>query len=215
MWHAKSTAILRAHGWDESEVYLCPYDEPRGEDADAAKELSDWLRKTIPEVNLFLTINSADSLWLQSSADIVAVVPALADSRQIMDSTKIWLYGTSGSAKQNSIYGYYRLMPWRAFSYGMAGVGFWSYSDNANSGWDDDYGGGRINYSPVYFDESGRLLSSLRWEAWAQGLRDVDILRAAVGKVDTRDLALKIIKDNVSDGESGADSVIQRLLSRY
>ena len=213
VWYAKATAILRDHGWDESEVYLYPYDEPRDEDADAAKELNDWLRKTIPGVNVFLTINSVDSLSLQSSADIVAVVPALVDSLQIKDSTKIWLYGTSGSAKHNSIYGYYRLMPWRAFSYDMAGVGFWSYSDKGKSGWNDDYGGGRTNYSPVYFDESGRLLSSLRWEAWAQGLRDVDILRAAAGKIDTRDMALKIIKDNVSYGELSADSAIQGLLS--
>lgn len=211
-WHKKAYSMLAAHGWRHDQIYLYPYDEPNGEDAAAAAEVIAWLRKNIVEVNIFLTVNSVNSLSLLPAADIVAVVPQVAASNNIRDMSKVWLYGTSGSAKQNSVYSYYRLLPWRAFSYGMAGVGFWSYSDRGHAGWNDDFGGGRVNYSPVYFNASGELVSSLRWEAWAQGLRDVVVLRAGAKRMNTGELAKTVLERAEAGGGSGADDVIQSVL---
>ncbi len=120
-----------------------------------------------------------------SPADIETALPSvdilcpsmdlvMAIGSDVFQRTRLpsWTYGCS-SEKNLPPYAYYRGFSWIAFSLGLQGVGMWTYSD-VNAMALSDYAGG-ISYAMVYAGEEG-IVGSKRWDAWRQGIADVEYL---------------------------------------
>lgn len=175
-WYGRVLEAARGAGVDGKSVMLYPYDEPAGDEIPAAEAFYAWLRKAIPGVQLFATIDSPEALRLLPRLDISCITRKIAP--QVSIQAEVWLYDVKGPGKANPPYAYYRLLPWEAYSRGMQGAGFWSYADISGSAW-DDFDGRRPDYGVVYESQDAEsLISSRRWEAWKMGMEDVMILKA-------------------------------------
>jgi len=83
-----------------------------------------------------------------------------------------WMY-VCASEKNASPFGYYHWLSWKAFSYGLGGIGMWVYTDR-NATTFSDYVSG-VSYAMVYGGERG-MIGSKRWDAWRQGIADYEYL---------------------------------------
>lgn len=72
-------------------------------------------------------------------------------------------------------YGHYRMLPWRAWTRGMQGIGFWSYSDAGGNTWERYGASTRASYSTVFIGK-GTLHDTKHWEAYREGLQDYELL---------------------------------------
>lgn len=77
----------------------------------------------------------------------------------------------------------YRLTSWKAWRVGAKGVGFWSFDDTRGSSAWDDFDGTRPDWAVVYEGENG-IISSLRWEAFKQGIEDYQLLELSKYKIE-------------------------------
>ncbi|MBV5329409.1 MAG: DUF4091 domain-containing protein [Chlorobium sp.] len=168
-------------GFSEEQLYLYPFDEMRGEEISRFKTLADWVHTEIPAVKFYATLLVEESLQILPS---LAIAQVKNDDKLIgvaLNSGKeIWLYNAVENTKSLPPYSYYRLMPWKAFNRGLAGVGFWNYADtgwgdNPGSAW-NDFDGNRADCTVIYDGENGAIVSSRRWEAWRMGLEDYELL---------------------------------------
>ncbi len=83
-----------------------------------------------------------------------------------------WMY-VCASEKNMPPFGYYRWLSWKAFSYGLQGIGMWVYTDR-NAMTFSDYVSG-VSYAMVFAGEQG-IIGSKRWDAWRQGIADYEYL---------------------------------------
>lgn len=110
---------------------------------------------------------------------------------------EVWTYECIGPGKANHPYSYYRLMPWKAFKYGLTGVGFWVYADPYDTVPWDDTGRALGYYGAVYGKSESSvntggeiIIPSRRWEAWREGIEDyvyLQQLREAIEKTKRTD----------------------------
>ncbi|MCE5237201.1 hypothetical protein LLH23_01760 [bacterium] len=84
-----------------------------------------------------------------------------------------WLYACA-SEKNSDPCAYYRWLAWKAFKLGFGGLGMWVYVDG-NCATPSDYTSG-VSYALIY-GWPDRVVDSKRWEAWRQGIADVEYLR--------------------------------------
>lgn len=217
-WYLGALDVLAKHGWRADSVYIYPYDEPSGLVIKEAAATYDWMRAELPGVKLFATIENAPAVSLFCALDITVVLPKI-DASSARCKPEAWLYDIQGPSKNNSIYAYYRLMPWRAVSKAMEGVGFWSYSDfGGGDFWNDKAGRGRYSYSPIYKDSEASIRSSRRWEAWRAGLEDAALLRMLAKKnqrYSAANMAKQVIAERLgssSDADGTRAIVIRELL---
>lgn len=103
---------------------------------------------------------------------------------------------------------HYLLMGWNAYTFGASGTGFWSYSDiqyggvTPASAW-DDFDSTRPDWAVVYenkFAPSAGPISSRRWEAYRQGLQDLNLINnvAATGNTSALPTANTVPNDDIS-----------------
>jgi hypothetical protein len=64
---------------------------------------------------------------------------------------------------------------WKAYHRGYEGVGFWSFNDSGTTSVWDDYDWVTDDYSVVY-EGTNKPVTSVRWEAWRQGIQDYRLL---------------------------------------
>jgi len=90
-------------------------------------------------------------------------------------SKHLWTYQVLGFGA--SAFDGYRLSFWRCWREGIAGHGFWSYSDCGGSNWDrtDEP---RNDYAVIYDGDPDELIPGKRWEAWREGVEDYAYLWA-------------------------------------
>lgn len=216
-WYEKVAKASARAGFSQDHLYLYPFDEVQGSQADMLISLSSWLRKEIPSVRLYTTIWQADSLRVLPYVNIAQIHERLIENIGVT-RTELWLYGTRTPAKSNSPYSYYRMMAWKAFLRGYRGVGFWAYADagwenNPGTAW-DDFDGAYPDFAVIYEGEGNSIISSRRWEAWRMGIEDYELLTMygrTMGSEAAKSLARIVVEH--PDDPSKSDEVRRRILT--
>ncbi|MDT8420829.1 MAG: DUF4091 domain-containing protein [Desulfuromonadales bacterium] len=172
-------------GFRRQQIYLYPFDEMKRDIISHFIDLAKWARGQVPALQFYATIDNVDALNAIPFLDIAQIknmdkIVNQAINFSRISKTELWLYDSHGPAKSNSPYDYYRLQPWKAFSLGYTGVGFWSYADigwgeSVGTAW-NDFDGRRPDFAVIYEGKDGSLISSRRWEAWRIGLEDYQLL---------------------------------------
>jgi len=212
-WYESLTKICVKSGIPKSNLYLYPYDEMNDKKIDDFIIFSNWVRKEMPDIRLYATINNMKALKALPYLDVAQIANNDKMLRAIIEpKTELWLYDARGPAKSLSPYSYYRLMAWTAFLNNFKGIGFWAYADSTRTDLDDSDGDGR-DYAVIYKGEGGSIISSRRWEAWRMGIEDYELLTMyskAKGDAAAKMLA-KSVLDNPLD-TTKADEVRKKIL---
>ena len=128
-------------------------------------------------------------------------------------------------SKASNAYWAYRLSAWRALRYDYEGIGFWCYDDVGGPGlvnWDDT-DGKKSDYAVIY-EGAQRPVTSVRWEAWRQGVQDyryVEWVRslaaacedAALAKSATEEASSSVGRVLAGKDRATADETVTRLRS--
>jgi DNA-binding beta-propeller fold protein YncE len=160
-----------------------------------------WTQEILPASTLLKTIDPNMQVWANMQSDVSvanlqAALPyvdrycptqtSIAGARHavVLQTTHpSWMY-ESGSSKISLPFEYYRWFSWKAWSYGLGGVGMWVYIDE-NAQELSDYADGP-SFAMIYGGDQG-VIGSKRWEAWRQGIADYEYLRMLT---DTKDAAM-------------------------
>jgi hypothetical protein len=194
-WIRKIRTLLESLSISPSEWALYPVDEPMGKDLRFLREVAAWVKEADPAVQIYANPISTSSVQT-SQKDLVALdslidfwQPSLrfaAKEGEAFFSGLMrpwWIYENAPMpAKSASPWKSYRLLSWRAWAIGAAGVGFWSYSDTSGTSAWDDLDGRRPDYAVVYEarEDGATPVSSRRWEAFREGIEDYQLLESAL-----------------------------------
>ncbi|MBW8040389.1 MAG: hypothetical protein FVQ85_10355 [Planctomycetes bacterium] len=189
--HLKSTGI----GYDRFAMY--PFDESL---CDEFYELAKLIKKIDPKIRIFanhfrngprdfMRFKELIDIWCPREMYCAAHPDWVAKLKDF--GKPVWTYDCMGPGKANDPYGYYRLMPWKAFKHGFTGAGFWVYSDPIETvPWDDTIKS-KGYYGVVYGAADSpvptggeNIVPSRRWEAWREGIEDYVYLRQLQAAVD-------------------------------
>jgi len=213
VWYENLKKACVDSGISVSDLYLYPYDEMNGKKISDFIVFASWVRKEIPEIKLYATINDKNALIALPYLDIAQIVNNVVILRSIdRPKTELWLYDGRGPAKLLSPYSYYRLMAWTAFLNNYKGIGFWAYADSTRVVW-YNFDEEKRDYGVIYQGEGTSIISSRRWEAWRMGIEDYELLTMyskAKGDAAAKRLA-KSVLDNPLD-TTKADEVRKKIL---
>lgn len=181
---------LRQQGLGYDRWILHAFDETL---CDEFLELASFIKQTNPQVRLFADHINDKPATIRKFRDVIDIwcpnerhIRMYPDRLELVRSfgKPVWMYKSQGPGRANDPYSYYRLAHWRAFQYGLNGVGFWVYHDkNGPVVW-DEIGNIQGYYGVIYsgssypggsLDES--IVPSRRWEAWREGIEDSEYLR--------------------------------------
>ncbi|HEX5150801.1 MAG TPA: hypothetical protein VFW07_05105 [Parafilimonas sp.] len=182
-WYKAVWQTIKKYGFTDSQIYLYPYDEVRGNDINDDAALITWIKQEAPELRVYGTIVSTD-------AEAISRILPLLDIAQVqlkgknsngvtypVHKTEIWLYKNSPTSRSESPYSHYRLMAWEAFLNDYTGIGFWSYaSDKKQKFISDPFIDADADFSVIYNDKGNSIISSRRWDAFSLGIEDYQIL---------------------------------------
>ena len=182
-WCKAIWETVRNHGFNNSQIYLFPYDEVRGNDIKDDVKLITWIKKAMPEIQIYSTIVGTNKEAIEAILPITDVahiqektVPLNTISYPDSKAEK-WLYKNYSQARSESPYKKYRLMAWEAFAYDFTGIGFWSYAmDSKQKFITDPFTNSNADFSVVYDGPGTSIVSSRRWEAFSLGIEDYQLL---------------------------------------
>lgn len=150
-----------------------------------------WTQEIIPASTLLKSVDPTMLVWANfqsevSLANLQAALPFVdmycptqasiwGGLLDVLNQATLpaWMYA-SGSSKIAPPFEYYRWFSWKAWSYGLGGVGMWVYVDE-NAAEFSDYADGP-SFAMIYGGDQG-VIGSKRWEAWRQGIADYEYLR--------------------------------------
>lgn len=181
---------LREQGLGYDRWILHPFDETL---CDEFYDLAFLIKQIDPKVRIFADHINDKPATIRKYRDVIDIwcpnerhIRMYPDRLELVRSfgKPVWMYKSQGPGRANDPYSYYRLVHWRAFQYGLNGVGLWVYHDKDGPvGWDEIdnvqgyygviYSGS--SYPGGSLDES--IVSSRRWEAWREGIEDFEYLR--------------------------------------
>jgi hypothetical protein len=191
-WAKVLSAHMKELNLQPGQLGICLVDEPHTDAQDAT--IATWakaIKTTAPELTLFEDPAAArlgENKNQDSIAPIDIICPALSAYfdggrplqkyfQQLQAQGKQqWFYQCTGPVRLYDPQLYYRYQAWHAFADGATGEGFWSFSDisKALSSF-SEYGTGRINYAPVFFD-GDMVYDSVHWDAVREGVEDYEEL---------------------------------------
>jgi len=94
---------------------------------------------------------------------------------------KLWFY-LNNAIDYADPYSHFRMLPWRSWTRGMTGTGFWGYCDVGLASWSRGEGswnryvtGVTRHYSPVFLGRR-TVHDTKHWEAFREGLQDYECL---------------------------------------
>ena len=200
-WLSEIQKVMSTAGYGVKDWELYPLDEPSGPGLEALVSIARIIRDELPGVGIYanpITTHTHPSNETQLRA-LVGLVdswqPMLSFARQegagffnTLEKNWGFYHNPPVPAKFADPVKDYRAQGWWAWQLGGSSVGFWSYSDSTGSSVWDDFDGRRPDFSVVY-EKSGRLVSSRRWEGFAEGVEDY-LLLAGSGLNVERDLDL-------------------------
>lgn len=219
-WYKELLTVLSIAGVDKKEVYYYPFDEIQKEYFQYFQKLSEWSKKDFNELKLFLTIHQEEALGMVPYAAISQITPSFSrKAKEKYPDSEIWQYTVISNSREKNAYTQYRLMAWEAFLYDYKGIGFWNYFDvnSFESNKENNYSklvhNKMADHTVVYTDKE-EIVSSRRWEAFSQGLRDYKIISAYANKKG-RQKAKKKVKEvlDYSEDVGKADLIINEMLS--
>ena len=206
-WLNKLVKHLKDAGVGYDSFALYPFDETL---CDEFYELAKLIKSIDPKVRVYANSFGKGPKQFMRFRELIDIW-CLQDSHCIwhpkwLEAIKgfgkeVWTYECLGPAKAKDPYSYYRLLPWRAFTRGQTGAGFWVYHDGLNYKnvavpWDDTLKP-RGYYGVIYGAQtsplgklSENIVSSRRWEAWREGVEDYQYLyelQQAINKIRTKD----------------------------
>ncbi len=188
---------LKAAGWDYHRYAFYPVDEPG---LDFGKntvpilvQAAELIRAADPQFRIYTdpvpTLSRADferiepliDVWCPNMRLVTGLLAGDPRMRRIMDSGKtVWSYECESQVRSLSPLVYNRANAWRAWHFGLDGIGMWTFSTTQEDHW-PDRDARKEEYALVY---PGVLpVSSVRWEALRDGVEDVaalSLLKAAV-----------------------------------
>jgi hypothetical protein len=220
-WYNSIVKLIHENCSPTAQIYLYPYDEMAVRNINDFKALIQWCKNAIPGVKFFATLNTQKGVdEMLNSVDIAQVLPSNYGIKiPKVHRPEIWIYTAITPARSLSPYAFYRLMAWDAFLNDYDGIGFWNYADERNgnklnliSETSPNLSG---NYSVIYNDSSGNILSSRRWEAFSLGIEDYSILQAYSEKFGVENTK-RLVKDVVSQPANFnlADSVRNEMVTQ-
>lgn len=122
-------------------------------------------------------------VWCPNMRLVTGLLVADPRMQDILRSGKpVWSYECVSQVKSLSPLRYNRANAWRAFYFGLSGVGHWTFSTTQQNHWFAN-AGHNDEYALVYPGE--RPVPSVRWEAVRDGLEDVaaaSLLRERAGR---------------------------------
>ncbi|MDO6461380.1 hypothetical protein Q4485_11775 [Granulosicoccaceae sp. 1_MG-2023] len=187
-WLSRIDDLLRDAGYAPQDWALYPMDEISGEETRVFREVALLIRETLPSAQIY-----ANPISTSSDPTTVAQLQALEELVDQWQPVSKLYHSAVGSyfddsnvaqgffhipdvpAKAASPMQDYRVLGWHAWQRGANAIGFWAYSDATGSSVWDDFDGRRPDFAVVYEQGSG-LVSSRRWEAFAQGIEDHRLL---------------------------------------
>ncbi|MCB1757677.1 MAG: hypothetical protein KDJ38_19310, partial [Gammaproteobacteria bacterium] len=188
-WLEKINQIMQAAGYADTDWELYPVDEPGGEALTALAEIATVIRETLPGVGIYA--NPIDTHSYPTKPEQLQALTGLIDSWQpilalvrdekfngffrTLDAAWGFYHNPPVPAKRADALEHYRAQGWWAWALGATEVGFWAYSDSTGSSVWDDFDGRRPDFAVVY-EQSDHLVSSRRWEAFAEGIEDYQLL---------------------------------------
>ncbi len=188
VWLLNLKSWMQKAGYKDQDWQLYPLDEPSGSDLLVLKSIARFSKKILPNVGIYTDpvsthSNPTDLESLQTLAgSIDSWQPGLEFARgsgaeffQNLQQPWGFYHNPTTPAKRASAIADYRSQGWWAWTLGASSIGFWSYSDSTGSSVWDDFDGRRPDFAVVY-EKSDQLLSSRRWEAFAEGVEDYKLL---------------------------------------
>lgn len=192
-WTGLLATTMREAGFKDGEWALYPVDEPNGEDLARLARVISRLRSidgnlrfyanpTVPRGKGLLSIPALWQLkglvdfWQPLAGEAFeAVVTALGDDGR----GRVWVYQNPPEPAKSASPACYRATVTRAFDAGARGIGFWSFSSTSESSAWSDFDGRQPDWAVAYESPPGArvpFVSSRRWEAYKQGVRDFAVL---------------------------------------
>lgn len=191
-WLRYLISLMEESGYRPGDWALYPVDEPGPANLTWLLRVARWIKAQDRSVRIYANpgrINWSDVVPGSAVGELMEVVdiwqplrgdaadrlaPALRKARP----GRWWIYQV-GAAPAKSIPPWcYRQLGSEAAGMGASGFGFWSFSDTGGSSAWDDLDGTRPDWAVVYEDGKGGIVSSRRWEAFQQGIREFRALSA-------------------------------------
>jgi len=189
-WAKALSAHMKELNLRPGRLGICLVDEPHTDVQDAT--IAAWanaIKIAAPELTLFEDPSAArlgENKNQNSIAPIDIICPTLPAYinggsalqkyfQQLQAQGKQqWFYQCTGPVRLYDPQLYYRYQAWHAFANGATGEGFWSFSDTSKAPSSfSEYGTGRINYAPVFFD-GDTVYDSIHWDAVREGVEDYE-----------------------------------------
>ena len=130
-WYNKITNTIKENGFQNSQIYLYPFDEIYGKNIEIFKNLIVWAKEEIPGIKFYGTLT--DSSAIETLIPIIDIAQIASNYKHLKKlpshNCEIWIYRGGAPARALSPYSFYRLMAWEAFANGFNGIGFWNYAD--------------------------------------------------------------------------------------
>jgi outer membrane protein assembly factor BamB len=177
---------MKERGWDYDDYALYPVDDPGldyGPRVPIYVYAAELFREADPKFRIytdpvpglswrdFERIDPLVDVWCPNMRLVTGLIVGDPRIQRIMDSDKpVWSYECVSQVKSLSPLAYNRANAWRAWHFGLDGIGLWTFSTTqadhwlANADKNDEY-------ALVYPGEMP--VSSVRWEALRDGLEDV------------------------------------------
>lgn len=188
-WARRLKAFMDNAGIPLDHWMLYPVDEPSGEKKVALKSYMAMLKDAVPDFRLYTNpVAAKNKLSISELKDFGQAIdrwgPSLTyaegpEGRYFRGLKRPWwvYHNPRYPAKTGSPMLSYRLPAWRAWLVGASGIGVWSYDDTQKSSAWDDFDGPRGDWAMVYESPDGPV-SSRRWEAFREGMEDLQLFRA-------------------------------------
>jgi hypothetical protein len=185
-WIQQLDTALGENGFRRNQWALYPVDEPVAEKMESLI----WSAKIIKAVNKQLRVYanpiavSKNSVTIWQLIQLEPLVDILQPSFRLVAEQKSffinlnkpwWIYDNPPAPVKSAEPNFYRALALKSWALGAQGTGFWSYSDTSKSSAWDDFDGRRPDWAIVY-EGKDQVVSSRRWEAFAQGIADYDLL---------------------------------------
>lgn len=92
-----------------------------------------------------------------------------------------WLYSVPSYPAKAESPTMYQDLAWHAWAIGVQGLGFWSVGHTSGQSVWNDFDGDQPDGSALYELKSRKRFTSMRWEAFLQGLRDYKLISTSSG----------------------------------
>lgn len=189
-WVQRLVAVMTSEGYSYNDWALYPVDEPDDTGYRFLADVGSWIKVADKRVRIYANPGTVGVLDLIPGGPIYMLLdivdiwqPLLGQPAELLGPIlsrradgEWWIYQVGKSPAKTILPNCYRKLAREASRRGATGFGFWSFSDTGGSSAWDDLDGTRADWAAVYEPtaESGiaPLVSSRRWEAFRQGIRE-------------------------------------------